>query len=227
MSAASGTPASVRGDTAVPLDSLEYLVVDLETTGGSPDRSHRVMEVAALRVDGRGRVLEEYRSLVNPGRPIPPYVTRLTRITQDMVSGAPRFGEIAGRIGLLLQDRVFVAHNVSFDWGFLRTELERAGAVWPQDGRSLCTVRLARRLVPELRRRNLDALAYYFGVEIVDRHRAYGDAWATAHIFARLLRCLEDREIYSWQGLQELLQRRRPRRKRTSLPTSAEWVDPI
>ena len=205
----------------LPLRELEYVVVDVETTGGSVRRGHRITEIAAVRVAGDGVVLEEFGTLVNPERPIPPHITALTNITNEMVKDAPRFVEIAERVRELLAGRVFVAHNAAFDWGFLRAEFERALGV-VQETRILCTLRLARRVVPEVASRSLDALADYFGVENEARHRAYGDARVTAAIFQRLLERLEEREIASWEGMQALLMQRAPRRKRTATPT---WME--
>jgi DNA polymerase III epsilon subunit family exonuclease len=157
------------------LTDLEYVVVDVETTGGSALRGHRVTEIAAVRVRGTGEVAGEFATLVNPERRIPPFVTRLTRITDGMVRHAPRFDEIAADVQALLRGRVFVAHNARFDWAFLDAELSRARGLCPPRP-LLCTVRLARRLVPEISSRSLDALCYYFGIENEARHRAYGDA---------------------------------------------------
>ncbi|MEX0892080.1 MAG: exonuclease domain-containing protein [Gemmatimonadota bacterium] len=195
------------------LRELEYAVVDVETTGTSATRGHRVTEVAAVRVRGDGTVLDEFTTLVNPERPIPPFITRLTCITSAMVAGAPRFAAVQGELGRVLDGAVFVAHNAGFDWRFVNAELTRAGA--PQlRTRQLCTVRLARQVVPEIPRRSLDALAHFFGIANDARHRAYGDARATATVLERLLeRCLE-REVETWGALETLLARRAPRRPR-------------
>ncbi len=210
------------------LRSLEYVVVDVETTGGSPGRGHRVTEFAAVRVDGTGRVLEEFATLVNPERPIPSFVTRLTGITTAMVREAPRFRDIAHDVRRLLADRIFVAHNASFDRGFVAMEVERAGAR-AEEMRVLCTLRLARRLVPELRRRSLDALSQHFGLLNEARHRAWGDARVTAELLALLIERAHEQEVASWADLQALLSRPKPRtrRKRTAMPTSMEpWEIP-
>ncbi|HLU25430.1 MAG TPA: 3'-5' exonuclease [Longimicrobiales bacterium] len=210
-----------EGSGDVLLRDLEYVVVDVETTGGSVYRGDRITEVAVVRVNGRGEILEEFQSLVNPGRPIPPFITALTRITNDMVRDAPPFREIAPEVQRLLAGRVFVAHNAAFDWRFISTELEWATGV-PPEGQVLCTVRLARRLVPEVSSRSLDSLSLYFGVENEARHRAMGDALATAMIFRGLLERIEEHEVESWGGLEALLSRRSPRRKRRSMPTSMD-----
>lgn len=197
--------------------SLDYVIVDLETTGGSAWQGHRVTEVCAIRIRGDGRFVEEYTTLVNPDRPIPPFITRLTRITPAMAAKAPRFGEVAAEVRRVVDGAVFVAHNAPFDWRFLSTELEWAGR-GPLRGRVLCTVRLARRVVPEVSRRSLDALQWFFGVENVARHRAFGDARATAEIFRRLLDRLDELEIRRWEDLESLISRRSPRRRRRASP---------
>jgi DNA polymerase III subunit epsilon len=200
----------------VSIRDLEYAIVDVETTGGSCLRGHRITEIAAVRVDGRGRVVDEYRSLVNPERPIPSFISALTNITWDMVADAPRFRDVAADVARVLGGAVFVAHNAAFDWRFVAHELERVGA--SLTGRSLCTVRLARKVVPEVRSRSLDSLTYFFDIPVAARHRAYGDAAATAELFRRLLDRLDTLEVTRWCELQELLRRRAPRRRRVASP---------
>jgi DNA polymerase-3 subunit epsilon len=198
------------------------VVVDVETTGGAPRRGHRVTEVAAVRVSG-GQVREAWSTLVNPERPIPRLITSLTGITHEMVREAPRFHEVAGRVASELRGAVFVAHNAAFDWRFLCHEMSMARGVQPA-GRQLCTVRLARKLLPEMTSRSLDALALWFGVEIEHRHRALDDAVATAHVLVRFLDMLEERGAEDWDALQKFLRKRGPRARarRRAMPRSME-----
>jgi len=193
------------------LRSLEYAVVDVETTGGSPRCGHRITEFAAVRVRGTGEVIEEFSTLVNPLRPIPRFITALTGIAPGMLADAPRFEDVAERVRRVLAGAVFVAHNAAFDHRFVQLELAGCGRSLP--GRTLCTVRLARRTVPEVTHRSLDALSYFFGLENEARHRALGDARVTAAILSRLLDRAEEREVWQWDELERLL-RRRPRRAR-------------
>ena len=209
----------------VPLRRLleeEWVVVDVETTGGSPAGGHRVTEVAAVRVSG-GEVRDAYATLVNPERPIPSMISRLTGISDAMVAAEPRFAEVAPRLARALDGGVFVAHNAAFDWRFVSHELQTATGM-TLAGRRLCTVRLARRLLPELPSRSLDGLALYFGVEIEGRHRALGDATATAKVLLRLIGMLEERGVEDWAGLETVLGARKPRapRKRRASPRSME-----
>jgi DNA polymerase III epsilon subunit family exonuclease len=206
-------------DDAVRIRSLEFAVVDVETTGGAWSRGHRVTEIAAVRMRGDGEVIDEYRSLVNPERPIPPVITALTRITGEMAGSAPRFADVAADVARVLGGAVFVAHNAMFDWHFVGSELARTGR--PLRGRTLCTVRLARKVVPEVTSRSLDALSWFFDVHNEARHRAYGDARATAVILKRLLDRLDTMEVNHWNELQQLLRRRAKRRRRRANPHSA------
>jgi DNA polymerase III subunit epsilon len=209
------------GDEA-EIRSLEYAIVDVETTGGSWGRGHRVTEIAAQRIRGDGVVLDECRSLVNPERPIPSFISALTNITWDMVCDAPRFAEVTPAISRVLGGAVFVAHNAAFDWRFVSAELERAGV--PLTGRSLCTVRLARKVVPEVRSRSLDSLTYFFNIAVEQRHRAYGDVVATVEIFRRLLDRLDALEVTRWGELDALLRQRARRRKKQANPRSMDDV---
>lgn len=180
------------------LAEVPFVVVDVETTGGRPP-ADRIIEIAAVKVRA-GRVVAEWSTLVDPGRPVPPFVARLTGISDPMVAGAPPFRAVADRFLELLGGAPFVAHNAVFDWRFVNAELlrERGGRL---TNARLCTVRLARRLMPGVRRRNLDALAHVFGIPIEGRHRALGDARATARILGRLLDAAVERGIEDEAGL--------------------------
>jgi DNA polymerase III subunit epsilon len=147
-------------------------IVDLETTGGSPAWD-RVTEIAVMEIDGF-EVTSEWSTLVNPETTIPAAIQVLTGITNDMVAGAPRFAALAGELFERLGGRVFVAHNARFDYGFLRHEFERTGRKFL--AKTLCTVRLSRRLYPEHPRHNLDNLIERHGIDCRARHRALGDA---------------------------------------------------
>jgi len=200
---------SLAGDAPIPeeeLDALTYAVVDVETTGGSPDRGHRITEIAVVEISD-GMISEDFQTLVNPGRKIPPRTSEMTGITDEMVENAPFFEEVADDLFEWLEGRVFVAHNVSFDWRFVSSQLGDAIGYVPQ-GPRLCTVQLARRLAPGLRRRNLDSVAKHFGIPIHSRHRAYGDALATARVLLRLLDEARAQGVRDLTSLQLLLHRK-------------------
>jgi DNA polymerase III subunit epsilon len=201
--------------------------VDVETTGGQPAGTDRVTELAVVTVEG-SEVTLAFHSLLDPGRPIPWHITRLTGIDDAMVRGQPTFADVAGEVAAVLADRVFVAHNARFDFGFLSAEFGRvaphplAGIVAAQ----LCTVRLARRLLRHLPRRNLDSVAHHYGVTIDDRHRASGDALATAAVLQRMLDDLGRQGIDTWDELDGWLSAGTSRAKRRrGLPASSDGAD--
>jgi DNA polymerase-3 subunit epsilon len=198
-----------RTPLGMPLAETRFAVVDVETTGGAADRGHRITDIAIVEVRG-GQVVDEFQTLVNPGRRVPPAITALTGITQAMVAEAPHFDHIADEVLARLEGRVFVAHNVTFDWSFVAEELVRSLGQAPELVR-MCTVRMVRRLVPELRHRNLDVVARHFGVPIHARHRAYGDALATARVLLRLLDEARGRGVEDIATLEWYLRRRRKR----------------
>ena len=199
-----------------------FAVVDVETTGSGPSRGDRVIEIAVAVLSG-GAVGVVLDTLVNPERPIPRVITGITRIAHDDVRDKPVFGEIADQVVDALAGRIFVAHNMRFDWSFVSTEIRRTLHL-ALDGPRLCTVRLARRLIPGLRSRNLDSVARYFGIEIENRHRAAGDATATAWVLSRLLDLAFERGIDTLRELEELTRRakRKKRKKRRAFPAPME-----
>jgi len=176
---------------------LSFAVVDLETTGASAIYD-RIVEVAVVRIEG-GEIVDRYEQLVDPKVAIPPFITRLTGIDGRMLKGKPAFGEIAGDVRQALGDGPLVAHNASFDEAFLRHAYARLGQKLTNP--KLCTLRLARRLLPRLPTYRLDALTTYFGIKNRKRHRALGDAEATAQVLARLLDLAAERGIDTLDGL--------------------------
>jgi DNA polymerase III subunit epsilon len=179
--------ASPPATESPALDACRFVVVDVETTGVRAFRGDRIIEIAVVTLDGT----VAFHSLVNPGIPMPAFVQGLTGIVPSMLSRAPSFDDIADQLLTALEGSVFVAHNARFDWAFVSTEIERARGLLLQ-GPRVCTVRLARKLLPDLPRRNLDWVSGYFGIEIEGRHRATGDAVAAAKCLVRLLRVAKE-----------------------------------
>jgi DNA polymerase III subunit epsilon len=165
------------------LESCNFAVVDVETTGVRAFRGDRIMEIAVVRLDGT----VAFHSLINPGIPIPEFVAGLTGIDARMIRNAPPFEAVVDELLAALEGCVFVAHNARFDWAFVSTEIERARGLLLQ-GPRVCTVRLARKLLPDLPRRNLDTVSYHFGIDIEGRHRATPDAVAAAKCLAKLIK---------------------------------------
>jgi len=169
----------------------EYAIVDIETTGGNASGS-RITEIAIIIHDGT-RITERWETLVNPEKEIPLPIFALTGITNEMVRDAPVFDDISQKVFSLLNERIFVAHNVNFDYSFVRHQLEQAGFQWT--AKKLCTVRAARKIIPGLPSYSLGNLCSSLGIPLENRHRAGGDAAATAILFAQLLEQDENGEL--------------------------------
>ena len=202
------------------IEECAFAVVDVETTGMRASGSDRVTEIAIVVLHGSRREVV-FESLVNPGRPIPRAICAITNITDEMVRHAPTFADVADQVMAALAGRVFVAHNARFDWGFLCAEVRRARDL-ALDGPRLCTVRLARRLVTEVRSCGLDNLSHHFGFENMARHRAAGDALVTAELLGHLLDRARERGLRTLQELDALQSATRAarRRKRSASPTA-------
>src|SRR5438128_1786566 len=205
--------------TSPALDACRFAVVDVETTGTSPRRGDRIIEIAVAVLEG-DRVTTAFQSLVNPGVPIGAFVSRLTGIDAAAVRDAPCFAAVADRLLDHLAGTVFVAHNVRFDWTFLLVELERARSLLLQ-GPRVCTLRLARRLVPALESRSLDTLARFFGIDIARRHRAGPDAAATARILQRLVGIAKEQGAVTLADLMQTRNAERGTRNERRLVSSA------
>lgn len=160
-----------------------YAIVDIETTGGMAKRD-KIIEIAVVLHDGHA-VIDQYSTLVHPERSIPYEITRITGIDDSMVEDAPRFYEIAKEFILFTQGAIFVAHNVNFDYSFIREEFDRLGFTFSM--RQLCTVKLSRKSFPGLRSYSLGNLINHFDISVSARHRALDDALATAEIFTKIL----------------------------------------
>lgn len=196
-------------------DGIRFAVVDVETNGGIAGNGGRIIEIAIVHVDG-GQITDTFSTLVDSGVAVSPWITRLTGIRTEMIQNAPTFSRIAEEVRERMTGRVFVAHSAGYDWGFVREEMRSVGASPPR-GPRLCTVHFARRLLPGLDRRGLDALARYYRVEIRDRHRARGDAVATAQILIHMLADAERRGWATWGALRAALREGAPRKKRRAI----------
>ena len=159
-----------------------YAIVDIETTGGNAG-SGSITEIAILISDGKS-ILDSYTTLVNPLQPIPLFIEKLTGINDEMVSKAPTFSEIAKEVHELLQDKIFVAHNVNFDYSFIAHQLNQQG--YRFNARKLCTVRLSRKVFEDLPSYSLGNLCRSLDIHVKNRHRAMGDAAATTELFHRI-----------------------------------------
>ncbi|MFO8098498.1 MAG: DEDD exonuclease domain-containing protein [Salinibacter sp.] len=164
-----------------------FVVTDTETTGTTP-KKHRVLEIGAVKVQD-GAVVDRFQQLVNPQRSVPGRITQLTGITTGMVFEAPPMEDVLPEYYEFLDDGIFVAHNLSFDLGFLNAEGRRAN-LGTIENNTLCTLRLARRLLPGLDSKGLSRLAQFYDINVNGRHRALGDAEATSVVLRKLFRQL-------------------------------------
>lgn len=163
---------------------IMYVIVDVETTGGHAEQ-HRITEIAIYHHDGES-ITGHYQTLINPEKKIPPFITGLTGIDYEMIKDAPLFKDVAKILFQQLDGKIFVAHNAAFDYSFLKKEFEQVGIRWVP--KKLDTIRLSRKIIPGLKSYSLGQLAHHLEIEIKGRHRAGGDAEATAKIFDLLLR---------------------------------------
>ncbi|TRX20519.1 exonuclease domain-containing protein [Flavobacterium franklandianum] len=168
-----------------------YAILDIETTGGQFNEEG-ITEIAIYKFDGH-EIVDQFISLVNPEIPIQPFVVKLTGINNAMLRSAPKFFEVAKRIIEMTNDCVLVAHNADFDYRILRTEFRRLG--YDFNIKTLCTVELSKRLLPEQTSHSLGKLVRALGIPMADRHRASGDAMATVKLFKMLLDKDLDKEI--------------------------------
>ncbi len=160
-----------------------YAIVDIETTG-TYAAANGITEVCIHVFDGE-KIVEIFDTLVNPGQPIPRHIQAMTGITDEMVMNAPAFEEVAEKIFAILDDKVFIAHNVNFDYSFVKAQLKDCG--FELKDKKLCTVRMSRKIFPGLPSYSLGNLCHSLGITINNRHRAGGDAEATVKLFQLLL----------------------------------------
>lgn len=194
-----------------------YSIIDIETTGGHAS-GNRIIEIAIYNFDGEN-IVDSYHTLINPERRIPPFITSLTGISDEMLVDAPVFRDVAKEILSFTQDSIFVAHNVNFDYTFVKKEL--AAIDIPFNRPKLCTVRLSRKIFPGLPSYSLGNLCGSLSIDIQDRHRATGDAAATTQLLHKLL--LNDTENFISKSLKSnsretLLPAHLPREQFDALP---------
>src|SRR5476651_744603 len=196
-----------------------YAIVDIETTGGHAS-ANGITEIAICIHDGN-EVVKRYTTLVNPHREIPIYIQALTGISNDMVKNAPSFAQVAHEIYKLLNGQIFVAHNVNFDYSFVKYHLGMAG--YDLQSNKLCTVRLGRKILPGLPSYSLGKLCRHLGIDNESRHRAAGDANATAILFTLLLQSDQDNHIKAalkQNSKEQVLPPNLPKKSVVSLPSS-------
>lgn len=160
-----------------------YAVIDIETSGGRA-QIDRITEIAIYIHDGN-KIVDEFSTLINPETFIPPFITRLTGINNEMVANAPKFYEVAKKIVLMTEGRLFIAHNAPFDYRFIQEEFKRLGYNYQRQ--TMCTVRMSRKIIPGMGSYSLGNLCQNLGITINNRHRAAGDALATTKLLELLI----------------------------------------
>lgn len=168
-----------------------YAVVDIETSGGRA-QVDKITEIAIYIHDGE-KIVDEFSTLINPEVYIPPFITRLTGINNEMVASAPKFYEVAKKIVLMTEGHLFVAHNAPFDYRFIQEEFKRLGYNYQRQ--TMCTVRMSRKIIPGMGSYSLGNLCQNLGITINNRHRAAGDALATTKLLELLLLKTENKLI--------------------------------
>ncbi|MCG6188475.1 3'-5' exonuclease [Maribellus maritimus] len=167
-----------------------FAIIDIETTGNSYQNG-KITEIAIFQHNGI-EITDSYSTLIHPEMDIPYFITNLTGISNEMVKNAPKFYEVAKKVAEMTAGRIFVAHNVSFDYKFVKEEYNRLGYFY--NNKTMCTVQLARKLLPGHESYSLGKLCADLGIEINGRHRAAGDALATVKLFEILL---EKNKLYN------------------------------
>lgn len=165
------------------MNTQKFAIIDIETTGGIARRD-KITEIGVIIIQNN-EIVDQFETLLNPERSIPPEITRMTGITNEMVSSAPKFYEVAKTLTLLTTDCIFVAHNVSFDYGFIKEEFAQLG--YSYNRKKLCTLQMARRQFKGLSSYSLGNLIKHFNIEVTARHRAMEDCKATVELFLLLL----------------------------------------
>ncbi len=177
------------------METGKYSLIDIETTG-SLKHGQKIIEIAIINIDG-DRVVDEFSTLINPEMRISSFITNLTGITNEEVSRAPRFFEVAKKIIEMTEGRVFLAHNVFFDFNFIKYEFSELGYTFSRS--KLCTVQLARKFLPGFKSYSLGKICHDLGIENSARHRALGDAYATFELF-KIIKGKMDKSVAELSG---------------------------
>jgi DNA polymerase-3 subunit alpha (Gram-positive type) len=191
--------ARARGEK---INQLDYVVFDIETTGLDPLKNE-ITEIGALKI--KGKELENvFSHLIKPAKPIPPEITRLTGIDDEIVKDSPLVKEIIPKFIDFIGSSALIAHNAEFDFSFIKAQSEKLG-LKPLDNSVICTVKIARYLIPHLQNHKLHTVASHFGLRVQNRHRAIGDVELTFQIWVNFLPMLEEKGIVNKRDLDSLL----------------------
>jgi DNA polymerase-3 subunit epsilon len=201
--------------TVQNLSDQLYSIIDVETTGGRPSDS-RITDISIFITDGK-QILDEFSSLVNPETNIPPFISELTGITNEMVADAPTYDQIAQRVLDFTEDTIFIAHNVNFDFAMINGEFSRLDYDFQKE--KLCTVRLARKYIPGHRSYGLGNICGDLNIPINGRHRARGDAEATTMLFHEIFELSAGSPSHAPEAWLKYMPAHIPKEQVNSLPT--------
>jgi DNA polymerase-3 subunit alpha (Gram-positive type) len=190
-----------RGKT---LEALEYVILDVETTGLEPTQ-HELTEIGALKIQGE-EIKEIFSTLIRPRHPIPDEITRFTGIDDEMVKHSPSAAEALPKFIDFIADSILVAHNAEFDLAFIKQNLKQISDKELSND-IICTVKLARHLLPNLENYKLHTVANHLGIPVENRHRAMGDAEATFQIWIKFMALLKEKGVRNQRDLDSLLSR--------------------
>ncbi len=190
-----------RGSKERLISDTVFVIVDIETTGGNPSKCH-IIEIGACKIF-RGEVISRFATLIKPPQSIPNFITFLTGIDDKLVSSAPKPQEALYKFSDYLNDAVFVAHNANFDFKFIERDFKRYLRK-KLENIQICTIKLLRKLFPQIRFYNLDTISSYFEIPHYTRHRAEDDVWITAEVFKIILNKLAEKNISTLEEMMAL-----------------------
>jgi DNA polymerase-3 subunit alpha (Gram-positive type) len=180
------------------LEKEKYCIIDIETTGLEPINSE-IIEIAVIKAEN-GEVSDVFNSLLSSTKPLTPQIKSLTGITDDMLSGAPAFKDVAAKVLNFISGSIVIAHNTDFDINFLNFHL-KANNLSTIENRFFCTLKISRFLLTQLNSFKLGSLADHFGISHKLKHRALGDVEVTYQVWFKLIKLLNDRGIHSPEDL--------------------------
>lgn len=190
-----------RGES---LDSLDYVILDIETTGLEPTQDE-LTEIGALKAKGK-ELQNIFSTLIKPFKPISPEINRLTGIDNEMIKDSPAVGEVLPRFLEFIDSSILIAHNAEFDLSFLKYYLQKYNSL-EINNTVVCTVKIGRFLLPHLPNHKLHTIASHFGFKVENRHRAMGDAELTFQVWTRFIDMLKEKEIHNKRDLDSLVTR--------------------
>jgi len=196
-------PFLSRRNIVQELDNIPYIIIDIETTGLYPEKSE-IIEIGAIKTDGT-KAVDVFTTLIEPEAEIPKEIETLTGISQEMTLGKPRAKQALSELLSFIKNDVLVAHNSDFDIPFIKHHLQKQ-LKKDINNKVLCTMKIARAVVPGIKNYKLHTLAEHLGVPVMNRHRAMGDAETTYHVWTKLIEVLSSKDIKTLERTERFMQ---------------------